>query len=262
MRQSHLVRSGPEVQSAVSGAIASGLRTIVVGGGDGTVSAVVDHLANRPGLTLGLLPMGTGNEVARVLGIPLDLDGACRVVAGGRVAEVDLVEADGNFFLHTALVGYPAQVNHTIPAGLKLRLGRVAYAYAFLLSLLRVKPFRATVTAGDERWEGETALVAVGNPEFHVPARILLPPSCMEKGGLIVYTPRDSRRTTLVRLAVGLWITRRRQPSLLHCLSADSVTVAADPPQAVDLDGEFGKVTPAEFRLARKALRVLVPAPS
>ncbi|MCL5959380.1 MAG: YegS/Rv2252/BmrU family lipid kinase [Chloroflexi bacterium] len=262
VRESHLVRGGPDLVKTVRASIERGARTVVVGGGDGTISAVVDLFAHRPELTLGLLPMGTGNEVARVLGIPLDIEGACRVIAHGSVSTVDLGEANGNYFIHTALVGYPAHVNHSIPAWLKLPFGKAAYAYSLLLSLVQARSFHATIAMGSTRWDAETVLVVVGNRAFHVPGSILLPRPEGPERGLLVYTPRDSGSISLLRLAVSLWITRRRQPSLLLFHTAESASVVAEPVQEVDLDGEFGKTTPVEFRLAQEALRVLVPDPS
>lgn len=259
VRKSYLARSGPELLKAVREVIDGGMGTLVIGGGDGTISSVVDLLANRADLTLGLLPVGTGNEVARSLGIPLNLEGACRVVAEGRVTTVDLAEANGNFFLHTALVGYAARANHLVPPRLKRYLGKAAYIYSFLATTLGSRQFRATVTGGEARWEIDTILVIVGNRRFHHPAHVLLPETDPAKQGLVVYTPRDSRWTTLLRLATSLWITRHPQPELILATTADSVIVETEPSQAVDLDGEPGRPTPMSFRIARDALRILVP---
>lgn len=254
-----LAGDGREVVGAVRGAIERGTSTVVVGGGDGTLSTVVDLFANRPDLTLGLLPLGTGNEVARVLGIPLDVIGACGVIACGRVVSVDLAQASGDCFIHTALVDLPAHVNHAIPNWLKLRFGKLAYTYSLLAAIVRARPFRAKVTVGGKQWEGETVVVVVGNGRFHVPGSILLPRSEARKRGVVVYVPRDSHWMTLVRLAIGLWITRTRQPALLFSATADVARVETEPAQEIDLDGEFGQWTPVEFRLAREALRVMVP---
>lgn len=255
----HLIKTGRGVVKAAQSAIAKGIRTIVVGGGDGTISAAVDLLANQPDLALGVLPIGTGNEVARVLGIPLNLVAAVEVVAHGRVKEVDLAHANGDFFMHTAIVGYPAFINFNTPRELKRRFGKLAYVASFLASMRNIKPFRAEVVAGNRSWEVETVVVIVGNGRFHVPARVLLPRSRRPASGLIVYTPKDYRLSTLLRVATGLWITRQQQPSLIVSSIADSVKLVTDPPQVVDLDGEYGGTTPIEFHAARRALRVLVP---
>ncbi len=259
VRRNHLVTNGHALIESVRQVIDSGLKTIVVGGGDGTLSSAADLLANRSDLTLGILPVGTGNEMAHTLGIPLDLPGACDVIAHGRVETVDLAEASGNYFIHTALVGYPAQVNHTIPNWLKLRFGKAAYVYSFCRAMFGARPFRVAVKVGNESWEGQTILVTVGNGRFHSLGSVLLPPDRAVESGLMVYTPRSTNWLTLARLAFGLWITRKPQPSLLLFQRADSVSIVADPPQGVDLDGEFGRLTPVVVRLAKNALRVLVP---
>lgn len=255
----YLVGSGRGIARAVSSAVRAGAHTIVVGGGDGTLSAAVDVLADQTDVVVGLLPLGTSNEVARALGVPLDLQGACDVIANGRVEVVDLARANSDYFVHTALVGYLAHVNFATPLWLKRRVGKIAHVFSLLTSTREIKPFRASVTAGDVRWENETILVVVGNGRLHSPGRILLPASARRESGLTVYAPRDLRWSTIVRLIVGWLVTRRPQPSLLLSAAADHVTVVTDPPQLVDLDGEISRSTPVNFHLARRALRILVP---
>lgn len=259
VRESHLVGSSRALIGSVQGAIARGCRTIVIGGGDGTISTAVDLLATKPELTMGLLPMGTGNEAARVLGIPLDLPGACEVISRGRVHTVDLAETGGNYFIHTAMIGYPAEVNCRVPSWLKQRFGKTAYAYTFLRSIVGARPFRVTMAVGEARWEGETILVIVGNGRFHAPASVLLPRPEAAESGLLVYTPRSTNWTSLAKLAIDLWVARRPRPSLLLFRRVDKVDIAADPPQVVDLDGEFAHTTPLTIQIARNALRVLAP---
>ena len=142
---------------------------------------------------------------------------------------------------------------------MKRWLGPAAYAYSFLLAFLRSKPFHASVTAGDDHWKGDTPLLVIGNGRFHWPARVIVEKEETLRNSLLVYTPRNSHRLTLLRLVLGIWVTKRKQRSLLLSRATDSVTVMADPPQPVDVDGEIARMTPIHFRLARRALRVLVP---
>ena len=76
----------------------------MVGGGDGTVSSVVDALAGT-GVTLGLLPLGTANDLARTLEVPLDLAAACATVANGKVVDIDVGRIGGTAFLNVASLG-------------------------------------------------------------------------------------------------------------------------------------------------------------
>jgi diacylglycerol kinase (ATP) len=258
VRLHRMVKGGPDLTAAVREAIRAGLETIVVGGGDGTLSSAAQLLVGRPELRLGLLPVGTGNDTARMLGIPLDLEGACRVIADGHTEEINIGEANGRHFLHTALVGYPARANIATPSWMKRRLGKLAYAYSTLLSVLRAKPFGVSVTAGSSKWEGRTSLLVIGNGRFHWPARTLLEREEELKNSLIVYTPRNSRPLTVLRLLFKL-VMGGEQRSLLLYEATDSVTVMTDPPQPVDLDGEYIRDTPIHFQLIRRGLRVLAP---
>lgn len=257
--QSHLVKSGSELMRSTREAIESGQSTIAVGGGDGTISSVINLFARRPELTLGLLPVGTGNETARSLGIPLDLPGACRVIASGRTTNVDLGEANGNYFLHTALVGSMAQANYSTPSWVKRRFGRAGYIYTLATALFGTSAFDVTVTTDHTRWSGRTSVIVVGNNRFFPPTRVLLPDVGPNHSGLVVFAPRNGHPLMALRVALGLWVLRRPLPSLLLSTVADSLTVETDPAQVVDLDGEYGRPTPIRFRLARGALRVLVP---
>jgi YegS/Rv2252/BmrU family lipid kinase len=262
VRQCSLVRGQAEIVTAAQTAINAGIRVIVVGGGDGTISAVVDLLAFRPDLVLGVLPIGTGNEMAHELGIPVDLPGACRVIAMGNVANIDLAQANGDYFLHTALVGYPALANRAVPSWLKAVVGKAAYLHAVIGSIGKARPFRAYVSAANGSWEVDTVIVAVGNGFLHLPARVLLPFERVSTSGLAVYSPVDTNPITLTKLALSLWVVRRQQPDLLCFLNSDDILIETDPPQAVDLDGERGPNTPLRVRLARGALQVLVPNPN
>src|SRR6185437_5216445 len=91
LSETRAVRQPRRLREVVRKLVADGERLIVVGGGDGTFTTVVDELAYRD-VVLGVLPLGTANTFGRTLGIPLDLEGAVDVIASGRVREVDLGE--------------------------------------------------------------------------------------------------------------------------------------------------------------------------
>ena len=259
VRASHLARTGQQLLSAVREAADSGVDYLVIGGGDGTLSTTVDLLANSAHMVIGLLPIGTGNEVATALGIPMDLARACGVIASGRTVAIDLAQASGDYFLHTALIGYAARANHTIPSWLKRRLGKAAYLCPFLATLIGSRTFHATITTEEGSHEIDTKLVLGGNGGLHLPGKILLPSSQWDEKKLVVYTPRDTHWSTSLQLVTGLWLTHRPQPDLLRFASTEYVTVTTVPPQPMDLDGEMANPTPGEFRIARSALRVRVP---
>ena len=95
------VKDPSRLPDVIKDLVHRGCKFIIVGGGDGTVSSIVDALAYQD-VVLGLLPLGTGNSFARTLGLPLSLQGAIEVVVQGKVADIDLSKVDGDYFANVA----------------------------------------------------------------------------------------------------------------------------------------------------------------
>ena len=261
----NLVRSYPierrdDLARAVHGAVEDGIPLVIVGGGDGTVSSVADLLAYRS-TVLGLVPLGTGNDFTRLLGIPADLQSACETVSWGRIESVNLARIGDRYFLSTALVGFPAHMSHAIPTWLKRFAGKAAYLLAASYSLLASRPFRATLTMDGTVRSLETTLIAVGNGRFHAPSRAEpLSRRVDLVDRLVVQAPRDAGVATMLRLAYDYAIEDRLNPELLLTVPARDVLIEAEPRQEIDVDGEMAGWTPTRATIAPGALRVLVPA--
>lgn len=127
----HALAEPRRLPEVVGGALRAGCDLIVVGGGDGSISCVVDLLAHHDA-ALGVLPVGTANNFARTLGIPFEIEQACETVASGALVDVDvdlgLVGSD--YYVNVASVGLSAAVARGLASGLKRRLGALAYPTA------------------------------------------------------------------------------------------------------------------------------------
>jgi hypothetical protein len=123
---------------------------LIFGGGDGSLTAAAGRLADRD-TALGVLPLGTTNNFARSLGLPLDLPGAIATLANGKVADVDLARAGEDVFANMASLGLSVQVAQAVPASLKRVLGRGAYTLTAARRLPTHRPFKATLTIDGER---------------------------------------------------------------------------------------------------------------
>src|SRR5919202_1186696 len=100
----YAIRDPTRLSETVREVLDDGYRFLILGGGDGSVSSVVDFLAGRDAV-LGLLPLGTANDFARTLGIPEDVEGACKTIAGGKIVDVDLGLAGDTHYVNVASVG-------------------------------------------------------------------------------------------------------------------------------------------------------------
>ena len=116
-------------------------RVAVSLGGDGLAGAIAGAIAGMPGATLGVLPGGRGNDLARVLCIPADPAAACAVLAAGRERDLDLGAVNGRTFIGIASAGFDSEANR-IANHAPSWLGNLVYAYGALRALVAWRPAR------------------------------------------------------------------------------------------------------------------------
>ncbi|GAA3134583.1 diacylglycerol kinase family lipid kinase [Planomonospora alba] len=246
------------LRAILDGALEAGPDLLVVGGGDGTLSAAVKHVAHRD-VALGVLPLGTTNNFARSLGLPLDLAGAIRVLRTGKVADIDLGVAGDREFANLASFGVSVEVAGTVKPWLKRLLGRAAYPLTALTVLPGHRPFRAFITVKGRRHELLTHQLNIANGRFHGGWQVARDIS-IDDGLLVAYQLGSGKRLrllleTLVRAATGRWRSLAGGPFVI----GTEMYLETDPPMAADVDGEVRLMTPLTIRTVPNGLRVMVP---
>ncbi|MBC5811695.1 MAG: YegS/Rv2252/BmrU family lipid kinase [Candidatus Eremiobacteraeota bacterium] len=258
VREIRAASGGRRLRRELERARASGVPSVLVAGGDGSMTLAANVFAHSQ-VAIGVLPLGTGNSFAQTLGIELDLEKALDVVAGGRIAGVDLGIVNGRYFANFATVGFTAEVAAAAPNWLKRIFGPVAYVLGGLKTMVTHEAFSAEILADGERFELKTRHVIVASGRIFG-RQPVLPDASPTSGKLAAFTSGGTTRTDLIRTFVAFALGMQTSLGDAHPFSAERIEVLARPPQPVDLDGErFGK-TPAHFEIVRRALHVFVPA--
>jgi diacylglycerol kinase (ATP) len=238
---------------------------LILGGGDGSVSSVVDFLAHHD-VTLGLLPLGTANDFARTLGIPSDVEKACETIAGGKTVDVDLGLAGDNYYVNVASVGLSVGVTQALTSRLKRRVGALAYPMAAIRAFLTHEPFSARLTfpEGDhEPVEYERLLqVAVGNGRFYGGGMVVAPESGIDDRNLDIYAIELGRHRDLIGATRYLKSGDFIRNESVSQYRTERVRLETEPVLPVNIDGEVVTRTPQDFSVAHNALKVLVPPES
>ena len=254
----HAVRKpklfGPTIREAVEG----GAPMVIVGGGDGSLSSSVDFFVGHD-CVFALLPLGTANSFARTMGIPLDLEGAIGVIAGGRRRRIDLGMIDGDYFANCAAIGLSPLIAESVPHGFKAWAGRVGYLTWALLVLFRFRPFRLTVGEGETAETIDALEVRIANGGFHGGTE-LVDDARVDSGEIIVQAVVGrtlpylgwSWLTSLLRLPARRQTTREFHGRALR--------VATDPPLSISIDGEVLAKTPVTARVAESVIEIAAPA--
>jgi diacylglycerol kinase (ATP) len=231
---------------------------VVAAGGDGTMNGVADGLV-QTGLPLGILPMGTANDLARTLDIPVDLPAAARIIAAGRRRRIDLGEVNEHAFFNVASIGLSAELASRLTPERKRRFGRFAYAITAMHVLATARPFRATIVTKDATKMVRTLQIAVGNGKYYGGGMAVEAGACIADGRLDLYSLEFKRVWKLALLmksfrqgAHGLWSEVRTEKST-------AFEIRTRKPMPINTDGDLVTFTPARFVVKQGAIEVFAP---
>jgi diacylglycerol kinase (ATP) len=233
-------------------------KLVIVGGGDGTLSAVANILAKSESV-MGILPLGTGNAFARDLNIPKELDEAIAVLTDGVETEVDLGVYDGGYFINVATIGLTATVAKTLTVPLKRRFGRFVYAIGIAKALKEMHPFKARISTENGVTEVNAVQIVIGNGRYHGGPLPLSPTAAITSGKLRLYAVESSSTAGLIKYALLLPTGFQGVLKSVHSEETEGGTIETDPTQSIVIDGEIAAKTPLRFSVAPLALKVMTP---
>jgi diacylglycerol kinase (ATP) len=252
--------AGDATRLAAEG-IATGHEIIVAAGGDGTINEVVNGL-RLTGTTLGVIPLGTANVFARELGIPLRFEDAWRVLEAGVERTVDLGVAEFNgqrrFFVQLAGIGLDARAVRNVNWKLKKRIGPLAYIWATWLAIGQ-QPADIEVHTTETGLAGRGAIVLVGNGRYYGGSLPVFPGAEMNDGLLDICVFERPGYFNALRHGFGILTGTHIGLHGVKYFRSAHFTCRAASVNPVELDGEDAGDTTVEFRVAPKALRVIVP---
>lgn len=246
-------------------AVGRGYRAVVAAGGDGTIAEVITGLAGSC-VPLGIIPRGTGNQLAANLAIPSDVDAAVEVVVSGRTTPMDIGQLDGGrYFALMAGAGWDAEVMAACTRELKERWGFAAYLFAGIRMAVTPSSTLFRITADGRELEVRAATVLIANvgelfSNLIIPTAVQIAPGCTFDDGLLdvcIFAPQK-----LTDVAAVLWKVARHRyigDKRMIYLQAREIRIEADPPVAIQVDGDCGPTTPLDVRAVPGGVRVLVP---
>ncbi len=237
------------------GAIEAGELPVVVSG-DGLIGAIGGAMAGSE-TPLGIVPVGRGNDLARVLGIPTEPEEAVEIVLAGETRVIDVGEVNGKRFLGIASVGFDSDANRIANES---RLGgNLVYAYAALRALVAWKPARFTIAIGDRRTRVEGYSVVVANNSAYGGGMYVAPDADLDDGEFDVVTIAKVGKLRFLGNLPKVFKGTHVDTDEVQVVRASRLGLSASRPFAVYADGEHLTDLPADLRVIPHALSVLVP---
>ncbi len=232
----------------------------VVMSGDGLVGAVGGAMAGSD-TPLGILPGGRGNDLARVLGIPSEPEGAVATLFSGHSRRIDVGEANGKRFLGIVSVGFDSEANRRANETHFLR-GNLVYAYAALRTLVGWKPARFTLRVDEERIRLTGYSVSVANSRAFGGGMFIAPDAELDDGEFDIVAVGEVGKLRFVGNLPKVFKGTHVKEKEVRVFRASHLELSASKPFPVYADGEHLTDLPASLRILPRALSVLVPAPA
>ncbi len=231
---------------------------ILIGGGDGTVNGALPALieAQKP---VGILPLGTANDLARSLKIPADPVGAARAIVSGRLRDIDVGRVNDVLFLNVASIGLSVAVAERQDPDLKRQLGALSYVVAAVKTLGDAERFQAAILCGDRRETVTAYQIAVGNGIYYGGGMRIAPDAAIDDGLLDIYAIETASIPDLIALAPAFLDGSLGERDDVKVFRGRTARIETETPMPVNTDGEVTTATPADFSLVRSALRVYAP---
>ncbi len=252
-----VTESEDEAIAATREAIQQGYDIVAAAGGDGTIGTVACELLHSQ-TTLGVLPLGSVMNIARMLDIPRDLGAAAQVLAQGEVRAIDVGEAKGRIFFEGGSVGLHAAVFREAQ-GMDAAQGRVRALLAALRELVRYRPPRMILHLDDTVLTTRALAVSVANGPYAGLGFTVSPEASIEDGLLNVVVYSRFSRMELIRHFGAIAFGRRQYTAKTRTFTSRRVRIEGVHPLPCRADAHDLGETPVEYIVRPQALRVIAP---
>lgn len=264
-----VTQSKQHAEDLARAAAAAGTETVIVLGGDGTLNDVVNGIAAVPGAlartVLGVLPGGTGNDLAGTLGLRTSVEDAASLLTRAGTRPMDLAMLDDRIFTNVSAGGLFAEASEAVTPEAKSLAGRLAYVVAGSRALLDHQDVTlelvATTPEGPVVWEGEVAMFAVCNANTAGGGQPLAPYARIDDGWLDAFVVQDPGPIGLAKVLLSIPGGTHLDDDRVVGFRASELQLRFARPTHVNVDGEVTMREMARYRVLPSAVRILMPQP-
>lgn len=241
-----------------------GCHYIIAAGGDGTLNEVINGVApHAKEVQLGLLPLGTGNDFARTLVLPLTVEENLDVLLSQHSRPIDLVRVKSDrvrYLINVSAGGFSGLVDEKLTPEMKHTWGPLAYVRSAAAAFPDLHAYRTTIILDDkERLSVDVYNVIVANGRFVAGGLPVAPEADPSDGLLDIILISKSSKPEIVLLAAQMLLGKHISNEAVVCRRAAKISIYSQPGMSFNADGELIGNDPAVFRIIPRALQFVVP---
>ena len=251
------ITAGEDVGVALNDIKDGNYKYILIAGGDGTVDSVVNAMAKSGiSLPIGILPVGTANDFSKFLGMPSDVEEACKQILSSEVKSVDLGSINDKYFVNVASTGVFTDVSQKTDVNLKNTIGKLAYYLKGLEELPNFRKLHVNILSKEVEFDGEMYLLLVFNGatagNFNLATRA---DAC--DGLLDIIMFKAVQIYELLPLFIKVLKGEHLDSNKVLYFKTDYLKVECHEDIVTDIDGEKGPDFPLEIKCIKGGLKIL-----
>ncbi|PAF36384.1 diacylglycerol kinase [Terribacillus saccharophilus] len=244
----HATTCEGDATAAARLAVERGYDLVVACGGDGTVNEVVSGLAEQPNRPkLGIIPVGTTNDLARALFIPRNIKRAAEIIVEGRTRKLDIGKVNDHYFMNIAGGGKLTELTYDVPSKTKTMLGQMAYYLKGIEMLPSLRPIKVEIEYDGKWFEDEIMLFLVSNTNSVGGFEKLAPDAQLDDGLFDLVILRKTNIAEFIRIASLAIRGAHLDHDLIFYTRANRIKVKPADKMQLNIDGEYGGLLPGEF---------------
>ena len=251
------ITAGEDVGVALNDIKDGNYKYILIAGGDGTVDSVVNAMAKSGiSLPIGILPVGTANDFSKFLGMPSDVEEACKQILSSEVKSVDLGSINDKYFVNVASTGLFTDVSQKTDVNLKNTIGKLAYYLKGLEELPNFRKLHVNILSKEVEFDGEMYLLLVFNGatagNFNLATRA---DACDGLLDIIIF--KAVQIYELLPLFIKVLKGEHLDSNKVLYFKTDYLKVECHEDIVTDIDGEKGPDFPLEIKCIKGGLKIL-----
>ncbi|MCA0148331.1 YegS/Rv2252/BmrU family lipid kinase [Rossellomorea vietnamensis] len=228
-------------------------------GGDGTINEAINGMAEqeyRP--IFGLIPLGTVNDFARALNIPMKPEEAIDIFKQNHVQKTDVGKINDRYFINIVAVGALAEASFSTPVEQKSKLGPLAYIIEGMKKMKEKQPFELKVQS-DHDWEGEALLMLVALTNSVGGMETIAPEAKVNDGQLHVFIIKDMALPKFLLLLPKILLGELAESEHVHYMKVTKLQANSTYEMIANVDGDEGDKLPITIENLKQHLDILVP---
>ena len=243
-------------------AVEDGCEVVIAAGGDGTLNEVVNGIASHVDrVQLGLIPLGTGNDFAKMLNLPSSIEECVAVLKSGQARPTDLVRVTSDqvrYFVNVSAGGFSGTVNEKLTPEIKQSWGPLAYLRSAAAALPELRAYGTEITLDDATTLAlDLYNVVIANGRYVAGGTLIAPEASIDDGLLDIILVPKNPATDLALVAAQMAVGKHLQSEGIVFRRAAKIAVKSDPGMWFNVDGELIGNEPAVFEVMPRALQFL-----